>query len=676
MEIQQDSTLLQNFNNKQAKTGLFQFIGPSYQSYSPDQDCQSCLNLFLEMDETGAGKNRAMLVNSPGITQKWNLPTSPVRGLYAGENRLFAVAGNTYYELFSDGTYNNRGTLVNDNLPVYMSANGVGTQVCIAAGYLGSTTTYSDLAVSGSNDLIVSSAGHPFTALGNDGQTLTITGGSGWTAGTYIIVSVDSSGNATLSASPAAESATGGLGNSVLVPGGYLYLDNGTSLEPQRFSVAYTDLAISGSNSHIVSSAAQPFAAATDDGYTLVITGGTGFTPGTYTIESVDGSGNATLSGSAGTESSTGGTGIEYLSYVPAVQLSYLDTFFVVQASYSSRLFYLSAPDDGSMWDALQVASKESYPDNINALLCDHEELWLFGSQQAIEGWHNAGAAPFPFVRDDNAVMHYAIEAPFSAQRFMLGFAWLAKDQVRGGRVAFYAQGFQPVRISNHAVESIWNTYSNVSHTIAYSYEENGHPFYVLNFLYTPSGSATVNVATWVYDGITQMWAQRGWWNGTANVGQRQAFHAYVNLGAGDAHYVGDWQTGQIYSQSINTYTDNGTQIQRIRTAPHISDEQTINFYHRFRLDLETGNAAMQYIYLDWSNDGGHTFGQYGAPPGVTPSLGLPAAGQYGFSVTWLPLGSGGDRVFKVTILDACKIAIVNAYLDCTAGNVPAGNPD
>ena len=564
--------------------------------------------------------------------------------------------------------------MVSDGNPAFMAFSGNGGQLVIASSYPQSSHAYSDIAVNGSNNREISSSGRPFTALEDDGQTITITGGTGFTPGTYTIQYVDGSGNAFLNNPIGSTSATGGTGTLNVAAGGYLYCDSGSGPVIQRFSLMYTDLVIDGSNSHIVTSAAQPFTEETDAGFTLKITGGTGFTPGTLTILSVDDStGKATLSGSAGSTGSTGGQATELFGYVPAVNVQYLDTFFIVQASYESRLFYVSAPDDGTNWDATQVASKESYPDNINSILTDHEELWLFGSEESIEGWHNAGTAPFPFVRDDNAAMHYGIEGLWTVARFQSGFCWLGMDQRRGGPIAFYAQGFQPVRISNYAMESIWSQYSTVKDAIAYSYIENGHHFYVVNF-------ATAN-ATWVYDGFTQMWHQRAWFTGsyTTTTGangqplvlpnlarQRQAFHAYVDLGSGGKHYVGDWQNGNVYIQSAETYTDDGVTIFSIRIAPHISDEQTLNYYHRLQLDLQTGGAAMPNILLDWSDDGGHTFGNYN----VTPSLGSPGSGQYAYRVIWTPLGSSRDRVYKVTLSDPVKRAIVGVYLDNTAGLV------
>ena len=569
MQAQQDQTFLQYNSLKQSKTGLFQFVGPSYQSMSYNQDLQETMNLFVELDESGAGKNKLALYGTPGLTTFANAGSGPSRGLFPGENRLFTVSGPTLYEVFQNGTVSSLGTISNDGQPVYLVFNGVGSQIVIASG-------------------------DPANA-----------------------------------------------------DQGFLYCDSGSGPVKIQFTIDYTDLAIDASNNLIVTSAAEPFDGS-DVGKTLVITGGSGFTFGTYTIVSVSGLGAATLSAAAGTVGSVGGIGVEYLGFVPAVQVVYLDTFFIAQAAYNSRLFYISSPDDGTAWDATQVATKESYPDNIAAMIADHEELWLFGSEVGTEGWHNAGASPFPLVRDDNAFMHFGIEAPFSVSRFMLGFAWISMDERRGGRFAFYAQGFQPIRISNHAVEAAWASYSTVKDCISYPYIENGHPFLVYNF-------PTAN-ATWVYDGLTEMWHQRGWWNGASIDRQRQAFHAWVDLGSGAQHYVSDWETGAIYVQSLTTYTDAGTQITRIRVAPHISDEQTLNFYHRFQLDLQTGGGTLAPV-LDWSDDGGHTFGNYNQ----TPSLGTPGSGQYGYRVIWTPLGSSRDRVFKVTITDAQPVAIVNA---------------
>ena len=71
-------------------------------------------------------------------------------------------------------------------------------------GYSGS-----DLAA-GSAPTQVTSAARPFTFL-DAGRVLTVTGGTGWAAGAYPVLSVDASGVATLAAAPAPADATGGV---------------------------------------------------------------------------------------------------------------------------------------------------------------------------------------------------------------------------------------------------------------------------------------------------------------------------------------------------------------------------------------------------------------------------------------------------------------------------------
>lgn len=101
-----------------------------------------------------------------------------------------------------------------------------------------------------------------------------------------------------------------------LVSGTVTYLiDKGTNqLElyppPTTSSLvfSYTDLIVSASSQYQVSSASQRAFVSTDAGYVILITGGTNFNTGRYTILSVSG-GVATVDQPIGTVASTGGTG-------------------------------------------------------------------------------------------------------------------------------------------------------------------------------------------------------------------------------------------------------------------------------------------------------------------------------------------------------------------------------
>lgn len=79
--------------------GAFNFCGPSYQAASVTVDCQRSVNLYPETAQEPGAKTPVALIGRPGLTLYGTLPTSPVRALYAGNGRLFAVGGTHVYEI-------------------------------------------------------------------------------------------------------------------------------------------------------------------------------------------------------------------------------------------------------------------------------------------------------------------------------------------------------------------------------------------------------------------------------------------------------------------------------------------------------------------------------------------------------------------------------------------------
>jgi hypothetical protein len=105
--------------------------------------------------------------------------------------------------------------------------------------------------------------------------------------------------------------------------------------------------------------------------------------------------------------------------------------------------------------------------------------------------------------------------------------------------------------------------------------------------------------------------------------------------------------------------------IRRLRRAPHLSDEQVWNFFHRFQLDIEAGNdreVDLPMIYdLRWSDDGGHTWSNYHA-------ITCDQKGQYTFRAIWRKLGRSRDRVFEVTDSNRGRTVLLDAFLEFTKG--------
>lgn len=118
------------------KIGL---IGPSYNQRSLPFDAQRTINLYPIFDEQG--KEVAALYGTPGLEYFTMSGTGPIRKVFCSTNgRAFAVSGNYLFEISSDGTATNHGTLNTTNGNVTIDENA--TQLFICDGEDGYVFTY------------------------------------------------------------------------------------------------------------------------------------------------------------------------------------------------------------------------------------------------------------------------------------------------------------------------------------------------------------------------------------------------------------------------------------------------------------------------------------------------------------------------------------------------------
>src|ERR1017187_6617515 len=550
------------------------FIGGSYSALTPNLAADTCVNLYFESAEAGTGKNRAALMGAPGLAAFTTLPTQPVRGVLVGEDLFFVVAGAIYYQVFADGTYQARGNVGTDalNSPVQMFENG--TQVMIisaglayidgggAAG-VGIPVDWADIAfvvnTSGTAVTWVSGFTFPSDAAGFGIQINGVA---------YTVASVTDSTHLVLTSSAGVQTGVQCFGPGGAVPATY---QNGSgTVNTSGTAVTW----VSGSTFD-----------ASNVGNVVYIAGAR------YTVASVTDSTHLVLTSSASTQ-----TGAAYTSAyaVTASSGAFLDGYFIVSTP-ATRKIQISAIDDGKSWNPLDFAAKEAYPDGIQAILSDHEQLWLMGDKTC-EVWQDTGSAAFPFQRIPGAFIQMGICAPATATRLDGTVAWLGGD-ARGRAVAYVANGFIPTRISTHAVETAWAAAGAVGDATAFAYSDQGHEFWVINF---PSVSRT-----WVYDATEKLWHRRGWWDGTALNRTRYATHGFTF----DPHVGGDWASGQLYYLATANYDDAGAPIYHERAAPHVSGpmlglaqpggtstnsqfQNNQTFYHRFLLDMEAGQGS------------------------------------------------------------------------------------
>lgn len=336
-----------------------------------------------------------------------------------------------------------------------------------------------------------------------------------------------------------------------------------------------------------------------------------------------------------------------------AVTVGYLDGYFVFNQP-NSQLLWVSALLDGTSIDALEFASAEGSPDNLVGLIVDHREVWLFGTN-SVEVWYDAGLTDFPLQRIQGAFNEIGCAAAYSIAKMDNGLFWLGSD-ARGNGMVYRANGYTGQRISTHAVEWEIQQYGNISDAIGYTYQQDGHSFYVLTF---PSAGKT-----WVYDVATQAWHERaGWHNGAFT---RHRSNCQMNFN--NEIVVGDFENGNIYAFDMEVYADDTRPqkwLRSWRALPTGQNNLKRTTHHTLQLDCETGvglNAGQgsdPAVMLRWSDDGGHTWSnEHWAPLGKI--------GVYQQRVFWRRLGMTlklRDRVYEVSGTDPVKIAIMGAEL-------------
>jgi hypothetical protein len=342
-----------------------------------------------------------------------------------------------------------------------------------------------------------------------------------------------------------------------------------------------------------------------------------------------------------------------------AGSVGYLDGYFVFNEPNSQK-FWVTSLLDGTSIDPLDFASAEGYPDNVIALIVDHREIFLFGNT-SVEVWYDAGTPDFPLARIQGAFMEVGCGAAYSVAKLDNSVFWVGSD-ARGRGVVYRANGYTPSRVSTNAVEFAIQSYGNISDAIGYTYQQDGHPFYVLIF---PSAEAT-----WVYDVSTQLWHERAAFENGLFVRHRSNCQMSFN----DEIVVGDYEDGRVYAFDLDAYADDD-QIQKwLRSWRALATGQNNlkrTAHHSLQLDAETGvglnigQGIDPQVMLRWSDDGGHTWSNE-----HWKSMG--AIGNYGYRTIWRRLGMTEkirDRVYEVSGTDPVKIAIMGAELFVTPTN-------
>jgi hypothetical protein len=327
----------------------------------------------------------------------------------------------------------------------------------------------------------------------------------------------------------------------------------------------------------------------------------------------------------------------------------YMSSYFIVSGDGSGQFYINETPNSGAAWNGLDFASAEGSPDVIVGHIVNQLELWL-GGTNSFEIFVLTENADQPFQRSGNTYLEVGLAAAATLAKLDSTVFWLGQDD-RGSGIVWRAEGYTPARISDHRTEKAIQGYSTISDAFAFTFQMEGHGFYVLTF---PTAGKTH-----VYDVASNLWFDWNWRHPDTNVltRWRPSCHAFF---AGK-HLVGDFENGKVYSLDLDTYSDDGDPILRLRATQALESEQGRITVDSLQVDMETGvglstgQGSAPLLMMRYSKDGGHTWSNT-----QTSSLGISVGGtgDYDARAIYRRLGQGRNWVFEVSMTDPCKFAI------------------
>ena len=332
--------------------------------------------------------------------------------------------------------------------------------------------------------------------------------------------------------------------------------------------------------------------------------------------------------------------------YLESITVAYLDGYFLFHQP-NSRTFFISEGLDAVTFNGLDFAQAESGPDPIVAVAVNHQEVWIF-CEYRTEVWFNSGASDFPFVRREGSILEAGCIASRSVAQCDNSIFWLGRT-ADGGGVVYRANQYVPQIISNRGIESEIAGY-DLSSAVAFAYQQDGHTFYVLSF----------DERTFVYDASISdpdvAWHVRSTYHRGRDRANAHVYAFGLNL-------VGDNAGNQVASLDLDAFDDLGEPIVWERTGSHIISEGKRMRFSEFKVNiekgvgLESGQGIDPVMYLDWSDDGGHTWS-------MKRELSMGAMGvRYG-QVSATRLGSSRDRVFRLSGSEPVRTVILGAYIE------------
>lgn len=650
------------------------FFGPFDVMRSTNLADNQLINLRPEIVETKDGKGVGALMGTPGLDLLATVGTGPINGTKALGNLLYVISGLQVYSVTAGWAATSRGAISGSAGLVSMIDNG--TQLAIFTNQGAWVAPIGYPLTSGT----IASTGYPLTggAIGSGGLhhaigdviTLKNVGGSqtsaamlqvsGETGGVVTAFTIFAAGIFPVAPTSFTEASSTGVGTGFtltsptfgsLITGGVNY-NNGDTIVLLPNDGAQSAAAIL----RVLTTSAGGVTS-----FSVLQTGAFQTQPSGFVQQSTSGSGSGFIL-SAPTYGGTQALAAIALPFTPnstqGMSATYQDGFGLCNQP-GTMTIWQSAVGDLSVWPALNFATVDGSEDNVMALHSLHRLIFIT-KQRTTEVWDNAGVSGFAFQPAGTVLIEHGTVSSGTVRRVGEALVCLSRTD-HGQGIVRELNGYTPRRISTHAVETLLATAATLEDTFAYSYQQEGHIYYVLT---APSANLTL-----VYDHTSSILAGAPmWFQWAAFTGGTFSRHwgnsfAFFN----QTSVLGDYRNGNLYRINLNTLTDNGAPRKWQRSWRALQQPVAVPMrFSSLQVDMQIGinvpAGTNPQVVLEWSDDGGHNWSAQhfiaAGPSGAT-------AQRVRFNrVGSTRRNSGLDRIFRLSSSDVFPAAIIGVELD------------
>ena len=314
--------------------------------------------------------------------------------------------------------------------------------------------------------------------------------------------------------------------------------------------------------------------------------------------------------------------------------------------------FFMSSFGDPDGFESNNWATAESSPDDLKVVFAFNERVYLMGSR-SIETWKIATGNP-PLQKLQNGTMPVGLKDIHSVAASQNYFYFRGDD----GWI-YRVSSTQAINVTSGFAANAFETFADDT-AEAYVIEIQGGTFYVINF--------TANNRTFVFSeknhGLSP--GVDDWFELSTGADQ-DIYIGAMYTKAFNKHLIEKKGSGDILELDLNTYTDDGDNIVRVRETPPINGGLLGQEGARLEMSwfevtlkkgagLATGQGSDPRIYLQGTFDGASSYSN-------EEEIEIGRTGEAMIRVRWYHCESFYEGAFRITGYDPVFYSIHGASI-------------